>query len=293
MPMPYTLTKGPLLTLLENTLNPTNPAEVAVRNTALAQLRDGTPISAIPWAVSPASAGVTIPQGTLDIRLEQDWFGRTQNASGAWLDQPGFTGQGTGYWVGYYGDVEPVLREGVIRAIEASLGIAHGASPDDAPRSWPIEINWKCPNPYFEVWVTWRRHRAADGPNKETGHVTMMIATPPDKVNRLCTQPEFPPDPPLARRVNPLPAPGPPVASQGMWLIAHAKHRPGFIDLTAIGGAPTGDSVSGTPSALAPLPQGTWLVPLPTTFWRDDGPVVVVAPPSNAGGADTTRTNAP
>ena len=45
MPMPYTLTRGPLLTLLENALNPTSAQDRSARDGILAALRGGTPLS--------------------------------------------------------------------------------------------------------------------------------------------------------------------------------------------------------------------------------------------------------
>lgn len=82
-----------------------------------------------------------------------------------------------------------------------------------------------------------------------------------------------------------------------MWLVAHENHvllgsaderiavpdgfRIGF-ETTQVG--------TGT---LVGLPEGEWLVPTPSTFWRDEGPVVVVEPPSYAGGADPNHTNPP
>ncbi len=295
MPMPYTLTKGPLLTLLENTMNPLDAAARQVRDNALIDLRNPQKrITEIPWVTSAAVAGVALPQGSLDLRLEKDWFGR-RLVNGQWQDQgPYVAGRTTGYWIGYYGDVESVLREGVIRAIEVSLGIEHGDAPTNATRQWPVNVEWKCPNPYFEVWVTWRRHRASEATQAEQGQVTMLIATPPDKVNRLVTDPRFPPDPPLPRRLQPLPEPTVAETGQGMWLVAHEHHRQGFVDVVMTPDQPDlVDARVDETTTLEPTSPDRWFVPMPTTFWRDEGPVRVVEPPPNAGGADPNASNAP
>ena len=192
------------------------------------------------------------------------------------------------------GDVDGVLREGLIRTIEVSLGLTHGAEPSAATRSWSVQVHWKCPNPYFEVWVSWRKHDdSADG-----GQVDMLIATPPDKMNRLTTRPQFPPAPPagVAAAQTPLPPPTAATASQGMWLVAHQHHRLRLADERVA--VPSGDRLGieterGRTGGLLGLPMGEWLVPTPSTFWIDEGEVVVVEPPSYAGGADSDRNNLP
>ncbi len=284
MPMPYTLTKGPLLTLLENTLNPTNQTETAIRNDALDALRGGTAITAIPWVSSAPVSAVPLPtQAPLSERLDSDWFG-----GGA---TPIAQGQPTGYWVGYQGDVEGVLREGIIRAMEVSMGINHAGDAGAATRRWPVDIQWKCPNPWFEVWVTWRRHQA----DSTQGQVNMIIATPPDKYNRLATEPLHPPSVPGVPAVpTPLPEPTTADDRQGMWLITHEHHIQHTVDqlVDVAEQSPVGVLLDAI-GALFGLPKHQWAVPMPTTYWEDTGDVIVVAPPSYAGGADVGRTNAP
>jgi hypothetical protein len=285
MPMPYTLGKGPVFTLLENVLNPTTADETTVRNEALLALRSGTPIIDVPWVTSAPVAAVPLPTaGTLAQRLERDWFGgATATAVGTG------TGQATGYWVGYTGDVESVLREGIIRAMEVSMGLTHGAAPNTATRAWPVQIEWKCPNPYFEIWVTWRRHEAQT--NK--GQVTMIVATPPDKYNRLVTDPLYPPEIPDVSPVpTPLEAPQTADDPQGMWLIAHEHHVQHTIDqLVDVPSASAVGAVLDTVSTLLGLPKHQWHIPMPTTHWEDTGEVVVVSPPAYAGGVDPSRSN--
>jgi len=81
----------------------------------------------------------------------------------------------TGFWVQYFGDVEEIVRQTLIRTIEVSLGLEHGDDvPDGGPRRvLPIELFWKCPQRWFEGWVTWRWDEVHG-----TGQVTTMFATP-------------------------------------------------------------------------------------------------------------------
>jgi hypothetical protein len=290
MPMPYTLTRGPLLTLLENVLNPHDAAEEAARDAVLDALRHDVPLGDLVRNFLQPTQGVAIPQAPLDVRLEQDWIGN--GASGP-------PGEATGYWVGYQGDVEGVLREGLIRTIEVSLGLARHAEPAHATRSWPVQVHWKCPNPYFEVWVAWREH----DDTARGGQVDVVIATPPDKANRLTTRPLFPPAPPAGEAAVPTPLGDPTArpetdatATVGMWLVTHERHRLGLSDerIAVAGGVRLGfETERGMTGGLVGLPEGEWLVPTPSTFWVDEGDVVVVAPPSYAGGADPGRSNAP
>lgn len=289
MPMPYTLTRGPVLTMLENALNP--PADlVGIRTAALTALRDpAQSLGSILGAQAGAVAQLTVPgNATLANRLLADWLG---------LDDP--PGKGTtGYWVGYQGDVESILREGMIRAIEVSLGITHDGDPAQFTRRWPIAVEWKCPNPYFEVWVTWRRHGSA----ASAGQVSALICTPPDKRNRLVTEPQYPPDPPNGVPAEPVPLAEPTTAHevQGMWLVATASHLPTVADLVSRSDNPRrspemvteGEEVE-TETGVRSLHQtslsasraGEWIIPLPATRWVDVGETVVVAPPPYAGGA--------
>jgi hypothetical protein len=79
----------------------------------------------------------------------------------------------TGFWKGYQGDPEKILREGLERAIETSLGIDYGADPIVPTRNLPIDIEWVCQGPFFQCWVTWQR-----SPKAASGRVSLMISTP-------------------------------------------------------------------------------------------------------------------
>jgi hypothetical protein len=221
----------------------------------------------------------------LKDRLFRDWFGYRSVGGGNWEPQPPtFTGQSTGYWVGYFGNTEAVVREALIRTLEVAGGMSHGVQ-SPATREWPIEVAWKCPNPYFEVWISWLKR--GEGPTD--GNVTMLICTPPDKNNRLVTEVQYPPPPSSAPAVpTPLPDPTFAAADEGMWLVAYKKHTPtvGYQVIRFPSGEVV-DAVVNGGNALAPSINGQWNVPVPSTFWvdgTDPRDVVVVAPPAYAGG---------
>lgn len=279
MPMPYTLTKGPLFTVMEQTLN-----DATSRPEVLQQLHDTTRLADIPWVTTGSGSAVQIP-GVLRDRLFADWFGYRQDGNGAWQPQPPtFTGQSTGYWVGYFGNTEAVVREALIRTLEVAGGMSRGVQ-SPTTREWPIEVAWKCPNPYFEVWISWQKR----GSGPTDGHVTMLICTPPDRNNRLVTDVQFPPPPSSGSAVpTPLPDPTAATADEGMWLVAYKKHTPtvGYQVISFPSGEVV-DAVVNGGNALAPSMSGQWNVPVPSTFWVDGTAardVVVVAPPAYAGG---------
>src|SRR5690606_37854530 len=132
--------------------------------------------------------------------------------------------------------------------IEVSLGIDHGADiPAGEPdRTLPIELYWKCPQRWFEGWITWRWD-ASHG----TGQVTALIATPgsgkpvlenpemgQDAVQATSSRVEQAGDPPTS------PAPCDPErnagqSAKGMWVVTHAEHLQ-LPSLPAHDGSPSG-----------------------------------------------------
>lgn len=139
----------------------------------------------------------------------------------------------TGFWVQYFGNVEEIVRQTLIRTIEVSLGLQHGEEvPAGGPRRvLPVELFWKCPQRWFEGWVTWRWDETHG-----TGQVTTIFATPGsgkpvlqnpmdgrDAVldpSTLVTEPGTVP-------VGPGPSSGPANPQQspkGMWVVTHEHH---------------------------------------------------------------------
>jgi hypothetical protein len=247
--MPYHLEKGPVLSVLEDLLH--KPASTLAQ--VLARLRDPT----VPLAEVGGLDSTTLnvqPYPTLQSRidhLERDWFGF---APGTQAQEPFDLAnhRTTGKWESYYGDVAAIVRATFIRAIEVSLGLDHGEDPPGT-RHWPIELFWKCPNPWFEGWVTWRRD-----PTTGHGQVTLVLATPG---NGALVH-----DDPRAGR-SPQVDPDSPSGDQGMWVITHKGHKPHLVSTTM---------------ATAP-----GVLPLPTlgTLWEGKPGLTTVAPSFADGGA--------
>ena len=154
--MPYSLEKGPYLSVIEDYVN--GGRERAL--TALTSLRNGDAIDGLEaFDSQPLDAG---PYSTTQLRdhFKQDWLGYKPDGLGGWLPPPPFDALNsptTGFWQAWHGDCEGVLRLTLIRALEVSLGIPHTqAAAANATQHWPIELFWRCPIPWFEGWVTWR-----------------------------------------------------------------------------------------------------------------------------------------
>ncbi len=258
--MPYHLEKGPILSVLESFANGGNAGSAATRHgkmrTVLDRLRDSSvALTAVGGLDSTnLNGGSSNPWSTYQQRadhINHDWFGIT--ATGA---QPGFDAtnpQPTGFWVNYYGDVEGIVRETLIRALEVALGVDHDQPSSTASRYWRIELFWKCPNPWFEGWVTWRSE-----PNATVGgQVTVILATPGNGGWVY-------PDPSAGR--NPVIDPVSPQDDRGMWIVTHRGHQE-FVVNTSV-----------------ETPPGSVPIPSLGAFWAGTTPLVTVAPSFGDGG---------
>jgi len=267
--MPYQLEKGPYFSVTESMLNLGSTPEQRLAVLKLMVAR--TPADDLPSLESTSlDAG---PQGmsTADRRrdhMNEHWFGKTFNQrSGRWEDQPAFnTGnpRSTGYWHQWYGNAEAIVGETFIRAVEVSLGLDHITPTTDLDtlvptRFWPIEVFWRCPAPWMEGWVTWRRE--TDG----TGHVTVHLHTPGHRGSVLLLSPVR--SAPDNARPDYLDNPTRSDMARGMWVIAHLeqKQHP-FYAVTN------------------PSPPGQWRLPTFGPFVESRGPIVTVQPNEPDGG---------
>ena len=229
--MPYHLEKGPYLSILESQFN-----------SAQEHLRDQLNLLLDPAAEQwqsdfydcPALRTGPLPtREALQNHIFNHWFGWTgavPNYHPQVLSAGCAPAPTTGYWVGYHGDVEKIVRTTLIRAGQVALGVDAKANPINAAdirRHWPVEFFWVCGTDRFEGYVTWRTHAQADG-----GQVTVVFVTPAT------------PDPllddlagvPLAPDTTTVPGPAPPIlppvgagiagpdAMQGLWLVTHTRH---------------------------------------------------------------------
>lgn len=244
--MPYLLHKSAYFEVIESLLE--TPAQ---RIAGRQQLISGAPLAGLLGLDStnlggpPVTAGgvVTKPgwgdKQAPDERvrhINQDWLGMS-NAGGAWAPQP--AAFPTGFWKGYQGDTDAILRAATVCAIEVSLNLppAHpgDAIPDASTveRQWPIDVYWICQGPYFQCWVMWRQ--SGTGPTE--GHVTLLITTPAADGHPLTskiTRPVKPSDPPYTSREYASPPPDDArLYTQGMWVIGHGDYNKTVVYSTA------------------------------------------------------------
>jgi hypothetical protein len=257
--MPYVMDVGPYFSVLEDRLSTPDK-----RAAILTLLRGGALVSDIAGLDSTSldrDGHGPDPQYRVKV-LNECWFGMTQNSAGGWDTQP--DAFPTGFWNGYQGDPHKILRAGLIRAIEVSLGIDHNA-PVPVPtqdanagigkriadwlkqltgdttantRDCPIEISWICQGPFFQCWVTWVNDPSG------AGHVSLTITTPAAKglsVKAKITRPVPPPPQLVDPEYACPPPPGAHAAHRGVWVLGHEDYTetPGF--------STTGSGVAGIP----------------------------------------------
>src|SRR5439155_15499020 len=95
----------------------------------------------------------------------------------------------TGNLKNYFGNVERILAQTLVRGIEGSLGLQSiavdgsgsgppsPASAGDVNWAWPIDCSLVCESPWFEGWVVWKKH-SAGAQDSQFGHVTLLFHTP-------------------------------------------------------------------------------------------------------------------
>lgn len=312
--MPYHLEKGPWLSILEDYLNADVGRTTDLLGQLRSARQDRMSLADLPFLTSPALDGDPDYPTLADRKahLQNDWFGSADgntpdfvaevlamlSSKGSAPRRPASSdademqrfaadvveaedpGLGawptTGFWYQYHGDAEGIVRESLIRSIEVSLALDHDAEvPASGPeRFLPIELFWKCPQRWFEGWVTWRWD-----PTHAFGQVTTMLATPGSGKPVLeaplaglaATQP-------VSSRVDtdgraPI---GPGVADpsdnvgqapKGMWLLTQREHAQLLAPRTSTGGR-----------------AGAWMVPPFGPTYVGCGPIICVQPSEADGG---------
>ncbi len=244
--MPYLLHKGAYFEVLESIL--ADPAERVAR---LGKLRAGAPLADLCGFDStnlgtPPDPNAGLPgtgdKRTPDDRVEhfnRDWLGMTNEGGGGWAKQP--EAFPTGFWGGFQGDPEAILRATLERAIEVSMDLAPGAPVDATftpPRLWPIDIYWLCQCAVFQSWVLWRESDVS-----AEGHVTVLFTTPAAQGYPLTTKITRPLTGPAPYTASEYACPPPPAARrnrQGMWLLGHEDYLEPTISYSTVG-TPAGD----------------------------------------------------
>lgn len=160
--MPFHLEKGHALMALEDLLNDASHHAVVAR--VFDGLRDGT-------ALGEVFADALADAPTLD-----HYFGHAGTdglgafVRGSWFGQA-TAGGPTPYWLDYEGDVDGIVREALLFAMERAWSVDRGQPlPATIADRRGIELVWHCAQRWFDAWITWQ---SAEGP------VTVLFATPP------------------------------------------------------------------------------------------------------------------
>jgi len=190
-PMPYAVTQGPILTALENAFNAGHPDQSgtprSAKQTRIDTLNDQRAAIVSGGHLPRVGDGGDVLSDLIATHIESHWFG---------LDAAGNDANGglgpTGWWVNWRGPAREIARQGMIIALEMSLGLDRDPtnSPitaEEIPDShvYPMDFSWICPVPRFEVWVgsrEWATSRI----------ITVTLATP-----GYATGPEHPERPPM------------------------------------------------------------------------------------------------
>ena len=124
-----------------------------------------------PLEDSPAVSSSVAPAHLVAAKylVREHWFGKAAPPVAGSVDP-------TGWWSGWQGDAERIVRVTLQRAYQASMGIVGTlVNANDVPAEaaiahcWPITVFWACGGPFLQGFVSW--DTAAE-------HVTAIISTP-------------------------------------------------------------------------------------------------------------------
>jgi hypothetical protein len=262
--MPYVVEKGPYFAGLEAKIATQGP-----RVTALNQLRQRDPNGDLSFDLAALCGfdSSTLDRPTNDPVLAGDgrtYWDRYIHFDHDWLGEDAPNGY---FWVNWQnGNPAAIMREGMERALEVSLGLDHGEDPAHPKWCWPIDFYWICQGPFFQCWILWRRVETSP----DLGHVTVLFTTPPAcgyPLNSEIKRPSgsLPVKPDYACPPEDRDPPGRPTLPQGMWVVGHNDYTKSI-----------------TPSTSATLIKD---VPLPGLVWTaNNQDVWCVSPAEWEGG---------
>jgi len=292
--MPYHLEKGVTLRLIELALNKTRSRKVE----ALKALREAATTGRPDWvktllpALQDDDPGFHLRHtdgGKVRSHILEDWFGKKEgpgpDGTTTWHDTGTLPGC-TGHWIAYRGDVEKIVRNALIWALEQALGIEHGGTiPTEASEHRDIELFWKCLCPWFEAWLIRRpvgpitvvfltpSHVGSDVAEKPLAvaeHALTVDATSPLAHAVPSSEPDYEV---LDRPPNPA-GPTVPVAAHlrdyATWIVTHSDHVSRGSEPLVLNTAMTADFAQ-------------WGIPK-LNVYRGTGEVVTVSPSLTAGG---------
>ena len=255
--MPYSLEKGPYLSVIEDYVN--GDRESGADRWRPRSATGTRSTSSTPSTRSLSTPGRTAPRSSA-ITSSGTGSATSPTAAGGWLPPPPFDTGGVTHHRVLAGVARRLRGRAAPHADPRARGEprdpAHPGDPANATQHWPIELFWRCPIPWFEGWVTWR----ANGSPPKSGQVTVLLSTPshghPLKNTPLRTNvvPDYAEDPPSA------------VGSQGSWVVSQRYHRPRKTIMSL------------------PSPQGTGTFPTVGLAYSSEGAPVTVSPAEWEGG---------
>ena len=186
--MPTHLEKAPTLVLMEQYFNGRYPKAPPRRDILVNALQ------ALRGSASPGDwLGQTLPDLWNDpavlARIGTGNDPRTFLMTN-WFGLPATPGAlTTGFWTGYQGDVEGIVRLALIWAIELALGLPHEGDVCDARDDpWYLELSWVCGIQWFETWVSVRPIEAVDPAQcADRSVVSVMFLTPSHRGSTVAT----------------------------------------------------------------------------------------------------------
>lgn len=252
--MPFHLEKGYALMALEDLLN--DPSLAPTRARLFEGLRTGVGLGAV-FRDLLSTAPTLSRYGNHPMVASAGGLGSF--VTGAWFGQSG--GPGTPpppYWIDYTGDIDGVVRETLLFAMEVALDADRSRPlPTKVATARPIELWWHCGQRWFEAWLSWQ---SADGP------VRVLFATPPHTGGVVRESVAGAERDGLAVATSPSQVD----RSRAMVLVSQQRHRPSPM----------------FGSLIASSPMGQIRLPAVGRAYRGSGAVGTWTPTAAAGGID-------
>jgi len=286
-PMPYYLEKGMTFEVIEDFIN-AGGAPLLAAVESLRQLdAQGNYLNpmvdcgvfdspSLFFTQSAADAGTTGPVDWTPDRwhqhMDQHWFGcRDETKAPVDPKAASSLAAAKSWWINYFGEnVQDIVRETFLRGIETAWGVAHGdplVLPPGRSKPWTVQIFWKCGQPWFEGWITWRKM----GGRSHEGMVTILLCTPSEDTGRhYVWESPIPADLDGVNDGDPYP--------RGVGRLG--QEESGMVVVTHTDNMPLGMTPGQIPSQQA----GGLVPPLPGAVFHGTGPIVAVRPAQRRGG---------
>jgi hypothetical protein len=225
--MPFHLEKGHALMALEDLFDTQPTAPGAPLASFWDDVRSGVALGTVFRDLLASAPLLSGYGGQADVNAAG---GLGSFVSGAWFDQRSGAGAPPRpYWLDYTGDVDGIVREALLTALELAWGVDRASQlPDPLPQRRPLRFTWHCSQRWFEAWVRWDDH---------VGPVELMFATPAHTGGTIVRDPGTSEAKGLTTPVAP-----PTFAEQrGMILVAQQQHVPTIVVSMMIVGTLVGD----------------------------------------------------